>query len=95
VLAEQVRIRQDLRPLEPASELDLELRLLVGRRRDLAAAQTRRPFPPARPPGRHLPGPGAGLGLTTKGPLVLLTRFVTPADLRAAAWRLTSTSNCL
>src|SRR5918996_1314029 len=32
VIAEQVRIRHDLRRIEPATELDLELRLLVGRR---------------------------------------------------------------
>ena len=40
VIAEQVRIRHDLRRIEPATELDLELRLLVGRRRDLVDAQT-------------------------------------------------------
>ncbi len=42
VIAEQVRTRADLRPLEPASDLELELRLLVGRHRDLVAEQTRR-----------------------------------------------------
>jgi hypothetical protein len=35
VIDEQVRVRRDLRRIEPATELDLELRLLVGRRRDL------------------------------------------------------------
>lgn len=42
VIADQVRIRYDLRPIEPATELDIELRLLVGRRRDLVDAQTQR-----------------------------------------------------
>ena len=84
VIADQVRIRQDLRRIEPATELDLELRLLVGRRRDLVDAQTQRL-------GRlHdllvgiFPGLERTLDLTTKGPLHLLTKFVTPAELRAA-----------
>lgn len=42
VIAEQVRTRRDLRPIQPVSELDLELRLLVGRRGDLHVEQTRR-----------------------------------------------------
>lgn len=42
VIAEQVRTRRDLRPIQPTSELDLELRLLVGRRGDLQGEQTRR-----------------------------------------------------
>lgn len=84
VIADQVRIRHDLRPIEPATELDLELRLLVGRRRDLVDAQTQRL-------GRMhdllvgiFPGLERVLDLTTKGPLALLTKFVTPAELRAA-----------
>jgi Transposase len=42
VIAEQVRTRRDLRAIEPVSELDLELRLLVGRRGDLQVDQTHR-----------------------------------------------------
>jgi transposase len=84
VIAEQVRIRQDLRPIEPASELDLELRLLVGRRGDLVAAQTQRLSRLHDLLVGIFPGLERALDLTTKGPLVLLTRFVTPAELRAA-----------
>jgi len=84
VIAEQVRTRQDLRPIEPASELDLELRLLVGRRRDLVAAQTQRLSRLHDLLVGIFPGLERALDLTTKGPLVLLTRFVTPAELRAA-----------
>jgi transposase len=84
VIAEQVRIRQDLRPIEPASELDLELRLLVGRRRDLVDAQTQRLARMHDLLANIFPGLERCLDLTTKGPLVLLTRFVTPAELRAA-----------
>lgn len=84
VIADQVRTRQDLRPLKPQDEPSVELRLLVGRRRDLVAEQTRRL-------GRlhdllvgiH-PGLERRLDLTTKGGLFLLTRYVTPAEIRAA-----------
>ena len=85
VIAEQVRIRQDLRPIEPASELDLELRLLVGRRRDLVDAQTRRLARLHDLLVGIFPGLERALDLTTKAPLVLLTKFVTPAELRAAS----------
>ena len=84
VIAEQVRTRQDLRPIEPATELDLEIRLLVGRRRDLVAAQTQRLARLHDLLVGIFPGLERGLDLTTKGPLVLLTKFVTPAELRAA-----------
>ncbi len=83
-IADQVRIRGDPRAIEPVTELDLEVRLLVGRRRDLVDGQTQRL-------GRMhdllvgiFPGLERALDLTTKGPLHLLTKFVTPAELRAA-----------
>jgi transposase len=84
VIAEQVRTRQDLRAIEPATELDLELRLLVGRRRDLVETQTRRLARLHDLLVGIFPGLERALDLTTKGPLVLLTKFVTPAELRAA-----------
>jgi len=84
VIAEQVRIRQDLRPIEPASEIDLELRLLVGRRRDLVQAQTQRLSRLHDLLVGIFPGLERCLDLTTKGPLVLLSKFVAPAELRAA-----------
>jgi transposase len=84
VIADQVRTRHDLRPIEPASELDLELRLLVGRRRDLVDAQTQRLARLHDLLASIFPGLERGLDLTTKRPLVLLTKFVTPAELRAA-----------
>ena len=84
IIADQVRIRSDLRPIAPAQELDLEIRLLVGRRSDLATSQTQRL-------GRMhdllvgiFPGLERRLDLTSKGALVLLGRFVTPAELRGA-----------
>jgi hypothetical protein len=85
VIAELVRIRHDLRPIETASELDLELRLLVGRRRDLIQGQTQLLSRLHDLLVGIFPGLERALNLTTKGPLVLLTKFVTPADLRAAS----------
>ena len=82
-IAEQVRIRTDLRPIEPASELDLEIRLLVGRRRDLVDTQTQRLSRLHDLLVSIFPGLERTLDLTTKGPLHLLTRYVTPAELRA------------
>lgn len=83
-IADQVRTRADLRPIEPATELDLEIRLLVGRRRDLVDAQTQRLARLHDLLVGIFPGLERSLDLTTKGPLHLLTRFVTPAELRAA-----------
>ncbi|HET8725951.1 MAG TPA: IS110 family transposase [Alphaproteobacteria bacterium] len=83
-IAEQVRTRQDLRPIEPATEIDLELRLLVGRRRDLVEAQTQRLARLHDLLAGIFPGLERSLDLTTKGALVLLSKFVTPAELRAA-----------
>jgi transposase len=84
VIAEQVRTRRDLRSIQPVSELDLELRLLVGRRGDLQVEQTRRL---ARLHdllvGIH-PGLERVLDLTSKGGLWLVSRYVTPAEVRTA-----------
>lgn len=83
-IADQVRTRADLRRIEPATEIDLEIRLLVGRRRDLVEAQTQRLARMHDMLVGIFPGLEACLDLTTKGPLHLLTKFVTPAELRAA-----------
>ena len=87
VIAEQVRARDDLRPVEPPDERDVEIRLVVGRRRDLVVDQTRRA-------GRlrdlltgiH-PGLERVIDPTHKASLVLLSRYVTPAEIRHAGQR--------
>ena len=61
-----------------------ELRLLVGRRRDLVQAQTQRLSRLHDLLVGIFPGLERCLDLTTKGPLVLLSKFVAPAELRAA-----------
>lgn len=86
-IAEQVRTRTDLRPIEPAIEIDLEIRLLVGRRQDLVVAQTQRLARLHDLLVSIFPGLERTLDLSTKGPLFLLTRFVTPAELRSAGQR--------
>jgi transposase len=84
VIAEQVLRRRDLRSIELATELDIEIRLLVGRRRDLVEEQTRRIARLHDLLVGIFPGLERALDLTNKGPLHLLTRYVTPAELRAA-----------
>jgi len=84
IIAEQVRTRTDLRAIEPAVEIDLEIRLLVGRRQDLVMAQTQRLARLHDLLVSIFPDLERALDLSTKGPLFLLTRFVTPAELRSA-----------
>jgi transposase len=83
-IAEQVRTRTDLRTIVPATEIDLEIRLLVGRRQDLVMAQTQRIARLHDLLVSIFPGLERALDLSTKGPLFLLTRFVTAAELRSA-----------
>jgi transposase len=84
VIADQVRTRHDLRPIEPVSELELELRLLVGRRGDLQVEQTRRLARLHDLLASIHPGLERVLDLTTKGGLWPISRDVTPAEVRAA-----------
>jgi transposase len=84
VIAEQVRTRQDLRPIEPDEETTAELRVLTGRRRDLVEEQTRRLSRMHASLAAIHPGLEQSLDLTTKGALWLLTRYVTPGELRGA-----------
>lgn len=84
VIAEMARTRRDLRPVDPASELDAELRLLVSRRRDLVVDQTRRAAR-IRP---HLTALFLALERrvdpTTKTGLVFLSLFAAPDEIRSA-----------
>lgn len=87
VIADQVRIRRDLRPIVPEAELDLDIRLLVGRRRDLVKDQTRRIGRLRDLLASIFPGLERTLDCTTKGALWLLSRYATPAELRRAGRR--------
>jgi len=82
VIADQVRTRRDLRRIEAPSELDIELRLLVSRRRDLTTDQTRRLSRIHDLLSSIFPELEQALDLTAKAPLLLLSAFVTPPELR-------------
>jgi transposase len=82
VIADQARVRRDLMPLRPSDELVIELKVLTGRRRDLADDRTRA----INRLRGHLtgifPGLERELDLGNVGPLVLLTGYQTPAAIR-------------
>jgi len=85
VIADQVRTRRDLRAVEAQSELDIELRLLVSRRRDLTEDQTRRLSRMHDLLASIFPELERSIDLTTKTALTLLSAFVTPVELRQAS----------
>ena len=82
-IAELVRTRH-LRPILPDDDTRVALRLKAGRRRDLTADQTRRLTRLRGLLCGIFPGLERALDVTCKGPPALLTRFVTPAEIRRA-----------
>ncbi|NJP35775.1 IS110 family transposase [Micromonospora thermarum] len=88
VIADQIRLRADeLRPVEPATEADSELRLLVGRRRELVVDQTRRISRLRDLLASIHPGLERVVDPTHKVDAALLARYVTPAEIRRAGRR--------
>jgi hypothetical protein len=85
-IADLVRTRE-LRPILPDDETVMAIRLKVGRRRDLIEEQTRRLNRLRGLLSSIHPGLERDLDVTCKGPLVLLTRYVTPAEIRLAGKR--------
>jgi transposase len=84
VIADQVRTRRDLRPVETVDETTAEMRLLVGHRRDLVADQTRRLSRLHDLIVSVHPGLEQALDLTRQADLWLLSRYVTPTEIRRA-----------
>jgi transposase len=84
VIADQVRMRDDLRAVEPAREIDVELRLLAGRRSEIVADQTRRAQRIRDLLVSVFPGLEREVDVTTLTGLYLLTRYVTAAEIRRA-----------
>jgi transposase len=84
VIADQVRTRRDLRPLEIGEEIDVEIRLLVGRRRDLVIDQTRRISRLRDLLASIHPGLERVVDPKQKAGLWLLSRYVTPTEIRKA-----------
>ncbi|MFF3585355.1 IS110 family RNA-guided transposase [Streptomyces mirabilis] len=84
VIADQARMRRDLRPIRPGDEAAIELKLLTGRRSDLVEDRTR---VVNRLRGTLLgmfPALERTLDVTNTGPLRLLTGYQTPAQIRRA-----------
>ncbi|MFF9778587.1 IS110 family transposase [Streptomyces sp. NPDC013978] len=82
VIADQARMRRDLRPIHPGDEDTIELKLLTGRRADLVEDRTRSVN---RLRGTLLgmfPALERALDVTNTGPLKLLTGYQTPASIR-------------
>lgn len=85
-IADLVRTR-DLRPILPDDGTVTAIRLKVGRRRGLIEEQTRRLNRLRGLLSSVHPGLESDLDVTCKGPLVLLTRYVTPTEIRQAGKR--------
>lgn len=87
VIADQVRSRNDLRTLTRGREDDVELRLLVGRRRDIVDDQIRRAVRLRDLLVSINPGLERVVDITSKTGMWLLTRYVTAGEIRAAGQR--------
>ena len=83
-IADLVRTRPDLRPIHPDEEATIAIRLLVARRRDLVQDQTRRLSRLRQLLASIHPGLERSIDVTSKAPLALITRFVTPGEIKAA-----------
>ncbi|MEU8928129.1 IS110 family transposase [Kitasatospora sp. NPDC048545] len=84
VIADQARMRRDLRPIRPGDEAAIELRLLTGRRADLVEDRTRAVNRLRGTLLSMFPALERSLELTNVGPLKLLTGYQTPAAIRRA-----------
>lgn len=82
VIAGQARMRRGLTPLRVDDELIVELRMLVARRRDLVADRTRTVNRLREQLLALCPALERALDVTSTGPLILLTGFQRPAQIR-------------
>lgn len=84
VIADQARMRSDLRELHLEDEVIAELRMLTAQRGDLAAERTRTINRLRQRLLGIFPALERALDFTNQGPLVLICQFQTPAAIRAA-----------
>ncbi len=84
VIAELARTRPDLRAVDPPDPLDAEIRLLVGRRRELVTEQTRRAGRLRDLLSGLFPALERRIDPTTRTGLVFLSHYASPEDIRAA-----------
>lgn len=82
VIADQARIRRDLKPIRPTDAAGIELKILTGRRTDLVRDRTRAVNRLRSALTGMLPALERTLVLTSAGPLVLLDGYQTPAAIR-------------
>ncbi|MEU9454508.1 IS110 family transposase [Streptomyces sp. NPDC048277] len=82
VIADQARIRRDLKPMRPADEATIELKILTNRRTDLVRDRTRSINRLRSTLTDMFPALERALALTSTGPLVLLDGYQNPAAIR-------------
>jgi transposase len=87
IIADQSRMRSDLGELAPGEQELSELRLLLGRRRDLITDRSRVIARLREMLLSLFPALERALDVNSKGPLILLTHYQTPAQLRRAGHR--------
>lgn len=86
-IADQLRLHDHWRVLTVADDLGVDLRLLVGRRRELVVEQTRRLNRLRDLLTGYFPGLERTLDVTNLGDLILLTQHATPGRIRRAGRR--------
>lgn len=84
VIAELARTRGDLRAVDPPGPLDAEIRLLVGRRRELVTEQTRRAGRLRDLLSGLFPALERRIDPTTRTGLFFLSHYAAPEDIRVA-----------
>ncbi len=84
VIADQARVRRDVGLLRPGDEIAVDLRILTGRRLDVVFDRTRQINRLRAQLLEVCPALERALTLTNHGPLMLLTRYQTPAQIRRA-----------
>jgi transposase len=87
VIVDQARMRGDLNELGPGEEEIAELRILLGRRRDLITDQNRTITRLGETLLSVSPALERALDLNRRGPLTLLTHYQSPAQLRRAGYK--------
>jgi len=83
-IADQLRLRDDWRDITAEDDITLDLRMLVSRRRELVIDQTRRLNRLRETLAGFFPGLERVMDVTNLSDLRLLTRFVTPDEVRQA-----------
>jgi transposase len=83
-IADLARTRTDLRPVEVETEIDVDIRLLVGRRREIVVDQTRRLSRLRDLLSSLFPALERRIDVKTKTGLVFLSLFAAPHELRSA-----------